>query len=36
MDDQWPTVILLSFTWAALAILFVLAPVIVRNWRNRK
>lgn len=36
MDDIWTHVILASFTWAALTILFVLMPIIVRNWRNRK
>ncbi len=36
MDDLWAHVILASFTWAALAILVVLMPVIARKWRNRK
>lgn len=36
MDDPWTTVKIASVTWAALAILAVLIPIIVRNWRNRK
>ncbi len=36
MADPWNLVVLLSFTWALLAILVVLMPVIARKWRNRK
>ncbi len=36
MDDPWRLVILLSFNWAALAILFALLLLVFRKRRNRK
>lgn len=36
MDDPWTIVKLAAFVWATLAILVVLMPIIVQNWRNRK
>lgn len=36
MDDPWTITKIAAFTWAALAIIVVLMPIIVHNWRNRK
>ena len=36
MTDDWRLVILGAFTWAMLAILVVVTPIIVRKWRNQK
>jgi hypothetical protein len=36
MDDIWRHVILVAFTWAILAIIVAMMPVIVRKWIKRR